>query len=131
MGNGVGSERLKISSSLAWTSISPVRSLGFTFGAARDHLAADAHAVLEPQLPGQLVDLGRTSSSNTTWVTPSRSRRSMKTAPPWSRRLLTQPKRTTSLPTSAWVSSPQLWVRFSSVMKRGHVLPPCNWGTCS
>src|SRR5512140_1342789 len=40
----------------------------------------------------------------------------MNTAPPWSRRLCTQPKRTTSSPTSLAVSWPQEWVRFSSRM---------------
>ena len=64
------------------------------------------------------VASGCASGSNTSWVMPSRSRRSMKIRPPWSRRFCTQPKRTTSRPMSLARSSPQRWVRFSSSMKR-------------
>src|SRR3954447_23923456 len=44
---------------------------------------------------------------------PVRSRRSRKMRLPWSRRRLTQPIRTTSLPASAARSCPQVWVRSS------------------
>src|SRR5512137_218084 len=118
MGNGVGSLRLKISTSVPWTSISPVLRRGFTLVPRETTLPRMPTQYSSRTFSATSCTSGRTSSSKTTWVTPTRSRRSMKTAPPWSRRLLTQPKRTTSLPMSSFVSWPQLWVRFSSEMKR-------------
>src|SRR5688572_19839572 len=46
---------------------------------------------------------------------PARSRRSMKTQPPWSRRTETQPNRMTCFPPSAARRAPQSWVRFRSL----------------
>ena len=50
-------------------------------------------------------------SSTTIWAMPERSRRSRKMRPPWSRRRLTQPIRTTSCPASSARSSPHIPVR--------------------
>ncbi len=119
MGNGVGSERLKISTSVPWTSMAPVLRRGFRFEPRETTLPRMPTQYSRRSFSATSWTSGRTSSSNTTWVTPARSRMSMKIAPPWSRRLFTQPKRTTSLPMSSWVNWPQLWVRLSSVMKRG------------
>src|SRR4029079_10522392 len=52
--------------------------------------------------------------SNTTWVRPPRSRRSMNTQPPWSRRAATQPNNTARFPASLARSAPQSCVRFRS-----------------
>ena len=67
---------------------------------ARDG-AGDADAELAAQLAGRpRVRFAPVPGSNTTWVRPPRSRRSMNTQPPWSRRAATQPNRTTRLPAS-------------------------------
>src|SRR5512137_921456 len=130
MEKGVGSERLKISTSVPWTSMSPVRRRGFAFEPRETTLPRMPTQYSSRSFSATSWTSGRTSSSKTTWVTPARSRMSMKTAPPWSRRLLTQPKRTTSLPMSSFVSWPQLWVRLISVMKRATRASRRNlWGT--
>src|SRR5688572_30786112 len=54
------------------------------------------------------------SLSNTTCVTPARSRTSMKSTPPKSRTRCTHPSRTTDAPTSLARMAPQVWVRVNS-----------------
>ena len=54
---------------------------------------------------------GASSGWNTTCTTPSRSRRSMKVTPPWSRRCATQPQSVTSSPAWSSRSSPHACVR--------------------
>src|SRR5689334_7489133 len=103
--------------SVAFTSISPVFILGFTLAPRETTFPRMPTHHSRRSVPASSWAVFSMSGSKTTWVRPSRSRRSMKTAPPWSRRLLTQPKRTTVWPMSALVSWPQEWVRLTSVMK--------------
>src|SRR5262244_1079339 len=117
MGNGVGSLRLKTVRSVARTSISPVFILGFTLAPRLATLPRTPMHHSSRRLPASSCASGSMSGSKTTWVSPWRSRRSMNTAPPWSRRFWTQPRRTTVSPTFLAVSSPQECVRLISVMK--------------
>ncbi len=116
IGNGVGSLRLKTVRAVALTSISPVFILGFTLAPRLATVPWMPMHHSRRSVPARAWASGSMSGSKTTWVSPWRSRRSMNTAPPWSRRFWTQPKRTTVLPTSLPVSSPQEWVRLTSVM---------------
>ena len=59
----------------------------------------DADDVLVPQLRARAWSSWPASGSKTTWVTPYRSRRSMKTRPPKSRQASTQPFKVTDCPT--------------------------------
>jgi hypothetical protein len=68
----------------------------------RDH-------VLGPQALDPLEQRSLPSTMTCAW--PSRSRTSIKSREPRSRTLCVQPRRTTSLPTSAARSAPQVWVR--------------------
>ena len=73
---------------------------------------------------------GLISGSKTTWVIPSRSLRSIKITPPWSRRLNTQPIRVTSWPRWVVLNSPQWWVRFQSPKRSIFSMSfplPCRW----
>src|SRR6267143_5071581 len=116
MRNGGVSLRLKICACATCTSTSPVGSLGFTFAPRETTFPRTPTQYSRRSSWARSCSSLPASSSKTTWVRPARSRRSMTTAPPWSRRLCTQPKRITSLPTSLAVSSPQVWVRFKSRM---------------
>src|SRR4029453_10444423 len=109
---GSGRDSLRILTSVTCTSIAPVASFGFSVPAGREatvprtastnsERTASAFACTSPAFEG----------SNRHWVSPSRSRRSMNTAPPWSRRRKAQPISVTCCPTCSPRSAPQLWVR--------------------
>ena len=70
---------------------------------ARAHQARHLHAELVAQRLGGGEGRRRGPGSHTTCTRPSRSRRSMKITPPWSRRRCTQPIRVTVWPRSASV----------------------------
>ena len=61
-------------------------------------------------IPSLSAPAGRSSGSNTTWVMPYLSARSMKATPPWSLENLTHPSRQTFFPMSEDLSSPQVFV---------------------
>ena len=105
-GGVFASDRTRISR--ASTSTSPVASFGFTVSAERaDDLADHGDHVLARAGRPAACAVGDTSGRATTWQIPSRSRRSMKTTPPWSRRVAAQPIRVTVWPTCSSRSAPQ------------------------
>src|SRR3954464_2900487 len=61
--------------------------------------------------PSAVLNISARSGSHTTCTYPSRSRRSTKITPPWSRLRLTQPHRVTVWPIRASVTRPQYVVR--------------------
>ena len=110
--NGGVTDVLRTSAWSVRTSISPVASLVLVVSSPRarttpwilmGHSGRIVSAILKAS-PSEC------SGSKVSCVMPSRSRRSQKIRPPWSRRRLTQPVRVTSSPTFSRRSSPQVRV---------------------
>ena len=100
------SDRMRIS--LARTSTAPVASLGLTVSAERaDTMPLTASTYSPRTRSARACASAETSGRATTWHRPSRSRRSMNTTPPRSRRVSAQPMRVTACPTCVSRISPQ------------------------
>ena len=98
-------------SSVTITSISPVGSFVFVvFSGRGETFPVTAMTYSLRTSPAILWASAATSGLKTTWVMPSRSRRSTKISPPWSRRVWTQPINVTCRPNSRLFSSPQVCV---------------------
>ena len=113
------SEREKMVSSVQWISISPVGRLGLRRSPRSRTTPRRPMQNSERSSPARACAAALVCGSNTTCVMPPRSRRSMNTQPPWSRRDETQPKSTTVEPTSVPRRAPQSWVRFRSLRNSG------------
>src|SRR6266508_3566596 len=101
--------------------MAPVASLGFSVPGGRAVTEPRTARTNSPRTVSALAWLSPAEPGlKTHWVMPSRSRRSTKISPPWSRRRKAQPISVTVLPTSPAPSAPQLWVRFQ--LPRGSVL---------
>ncbi len=99
-------------SSSTMTSISPVSRFGLTIsGGLRFTRPRTAMTYSSRSTPALMCMSGLVSGLKTTWVSPSRSLRSTKMRPPWSRRRWTQPMSTTSAPLAAALISLQEWLR--------------------
>jgi hypothetical protein len=92
------------------TSISPVGSLGFTSSGSRAFTSPSMRMQYSARSFSTSEKTGL-SGSQSTWVMPKWSRRSMKITPPWSRRRCTQPLRRMVSPTLARVRAAQVWLR--------------------
>src|SRR5688572_7831687 len=101
-------------SRLTSTSTCPVSSLAFTVSADRARTRPSTPTTNSDRSRFALPSSVSSSLSNTTCVTPARSRTSMKSTPPRSRTRWTQPSSTTPAPTSLWRRAPQVCVRVSS-----------------
>src|SRR5512140_307887 len=102
IGNGGVSARFRIVRAVARTSIPPVGRSAFTASAPRAMTApvtSTTNSLRSSLARARTAASGRNSASKTTWARPERSRRSMKTSSPWSRRRLTHPWRRTVCPT--------------------------------
>ncbi len=100
-----------MSASSATTSISPVSRSGFSRPDGRRRttpVTFTTYSALKSR--AAVCALAELSGSKTTWVMPHRSRRSMNTSPPWSRRRCTQPANVTRWPASSDRSWPQVCV---------------------
>jgi hypothetical protein len=107
-GKGGGLATFRMRSSRTTTSTSPVASFGFTASGSRGSTRPTTQSTHSFRIAcARSCASGAVSGLKTIWPRPSRSRRSMKITPPWSRRRCTQPQSTTSLPTCSRRSSPQ------------------------
>src|SRR5262245_18130079 len=102
-------------SASAFDSISPVARLGFLWPPRSTTTPATPMQNSPRSSPARPCAWALVPGSNTTWVRPPRSRRSMNTHPPWSRRDATQPNSTARLPASLARSAPQSCVRLRSI----------------
>ncbi len=111
--NGGVCDRFKILSSETITSISPVFMLGLIMPSGLSTTVPRTASTNSLRMAWALSWTALLNSGlKTTWVIPSRSRKSTKITPPWSRRRSTQPMSTTSSPTFLAVNCEQWWVRF-------------------
>src|SRR5438132_5841421 len=94
-------------------SISPVARLGFSVPGGRAATRPETCITSSPRnVCACFANRAFSSGRKTTWVSPSRSRKSMKMTPPWSRVTFTQPASMTSLPMSPLRSELQSCVRY-------------------
>jgi len=98
--NGGVTDAFRISSSWHSTSIWPLRMFGFSVPSGRRRTLPVIRTQNSLRTRSATWNMSARSGSQTTWARPSRSRRSMKMTPPWSRRRWTQPKRVTTW--SSW-----------------------------
>jgi hypothetical protein len=82
MTNGGVSERLRISSAAAGTSISPVASFGFSVPAGRRRTALRTRTTSSLRSVSASANTSACEGSKITCVIPQRSRTSMKMSPP-------------------------------------------------
>src|SRR5688572_3427075 len=113
-GNGGVFASFRIVSFLTITSTSPVVSFGLTVSAERRRTRPSTPMTYSDRRRLALAISASSSLSNTTCVTPARSRTSTNRSPPRSRTRCTQPSSTASAPTSSGRSAPQVCVRVSS-----------------
>src|SRR6188474_936524 len=110
----------RISSSCASTSISPLFRLELIVPSGRRRTTPVTRSTNSLRTRSAVAKVSLRSGSLTTCTSPSRSRRSMKITPPWSRRRWAQPKRVTALPRYRVSVLPQYSVRiFVSVDPHG------------
>ncbi len=104
-------EELSTSTDATCTSTLPVSMAGFSVPSGRLTTFPFTSITHSGRICSAVMKLSAFSGSKRHCTMPVRSRRSTKMMPPWSRRLATQPAKTTSSPT--WVSrnSPFMWVR--------------------
>jgi hypothetical protein len=95
------------SSSCASTSILPLVRLAFSVPAGRGRTLPTALRQNSPRTSSAILNISGRSGSQTICTSPSRSRRSMKITPPWSRRRWAQPISVTVWPISASLTRPQ------------------------
>ena len=103
---------------VTYTSMAPVASFSLSWPSGRSRtvpLTMIGHSERMVSASWN-VSSSQTSGSNSSWVTPSRSRRSTKIRPPWSRLCQTQPVSVTSSPMLASRSSPQVCVCMLNAM---------------
>ena len=118
--NGSGVERERISSSSAWISISPVVIDGLTVSGERRTTGPRARTtnsfrscVRHLGGPGRVHGVDHDLDDS-----PSSSRRSTKTSPPWSRRVATQPATVTSGPRPRGAASCRVISRQRVIVER-------------
>src|SRR5579883_2787137 len=133
MAKGGVSAREKMCRCAASTSISPVASFGLGWPPEETRETTLPATPMQNSLrrfPASSWASLSTSGPKTTWVMPSRSRRSMKMRPPWSRRFWTQPISTTWRPRSEARRALFPWVRLRSTRKVGFdMAAQCTCGT--
>src|ERR1017187_2446972 len=109
IGKGGVSARFRMESAVAWTSISPVGSSRLTLDPSRSTtvpVTSRTNSLRSSLALSSSSATGTNRASNTTWAIPERSRRSMNTSSPWSRRRFTHPWRRMVCPTSVLRSLP-------------------------
>src|SRR5688572_24301437 len=112
-GNGGVFDSLRTVSVDTTTSTSPVSSLALAVSAERRRTVPCTPMTNSDRSRLALAIACWSSLSNTTCVTPPRSRTSMNSSPPRSRTRWTHPSRVTLAPTSEERNAPQVWVRVS------------------
>ncbi len=109
--------------SCARISISPDFIVGLTVPSGRLRTTPRTSTQYSLRSDSAVANVSARSGSQTICAMPSRSRRSMKMTPPWSRRRCTQPSSTTGCASCSAVTRPQYWVR----MKAPKVGRPRGW----
>src|SRR5688500_1466070 len=113
-GNGGVFASFRIVSFLTITSTSPDASFGLMVSAERRRTRPSTPMTYSDRRRLAFAISASSSLSNTTCVTPARSRTSTNSSPPRSRTRCTHPSSTASAPTSSGRSAPQVCVRVSS-----------------
>ena len=110
--NGSGGAVDTMSSVSTRSSTSPVARFGFTSSGARATTSPSARSTNSLRTPcAASAAAGACSGLTTSWQRPARSRRSMKTRPPWSRRRWAQPASVMRRPTCSGRGSPHIMSR--------------------
>lgn len=109
--NGGVTEGLSTLSSWHSTSMRPLLMLSLVVPSGRARTTPTTCTQNSLRTSSAVLNISGRSGSHTTCTVPSRSRRSTKITPPWSRRRFTQPASVTVWPSWASVTRPQYWER--------------------